>query len=153
MRAALPMPGRANRIDMPIIVDTSALYALADADSPRHHDMRKHIEETRDVLVMPVTILPEVDYLVTTRLGVRVEIALMRDIAGGALRLENLTHADLDRCVEIITKYADSDIGFVDASIVAIAERLRITKVLTLDRRHFGLIAPRHCDSFDILPK
>ena len=49
-------------------------------------------------------------------------------------------------------QYADSNIGFVDASIVAVAERLDIRKVLTLDRRHFGVIRPRHCPALDILP-
>jgi predicted nucleic acid-binding protein len=49
-------------------------------------------------------------------------------------------------------QYADSDIGFVDASIVAVAERLNVRKIVTLDRRHFGLIRPRHCEAFAILP-
>ncbi|MFN4862237.1 MAG: VapC toxin family PIN domain ribonuclease, partial [Pseudanabaena sp.] len=45
-----------------------------------------------------------------------------------------------------------SQLDFVDAVIVAIAERLRITRVLTLDRRDFSIMRPRHCDYFEILP-
>jgi len=40
----------------------------------------------------------------------------------------------------------------VDASIVAVGERLRINTILTTDRRHFSLFRPRHCRSFTILP-
>src|ERR671932_26390 len=42
------------------------------------------------------------------------------------------------RSAELIDQYADSDIGFVDTSIVAVAERLTITRILTLDRRHYA---------------
>lgn len=42
--------------------------------------------------------------------------------------------------------------GFVDASIVAISERLGIPKILTADRRHFSAIQPKHCVAFTLLP-
>ena len=44
------------------------------------------------------------------------------------------------------------DVGFVDASIVATAERLRITAMATIDRRHFASIRPRHTAAFTLLP-
>jgi hypothetical protein len=44
-----------------------------------------------------------------------------------------------------MAKYSDAALGFVDASIVAVAERLKIKELLTTDRRHFSLIRPRHC--------
>jgi uncharacterized protein len=43
-------------------------------------------------------------------------------------------------------------LDFTDAAIVAIAERSNITRILTLDRRDFTLIRPKHCDYFEILP-
>jgi uncharacterized protein len=49
-------------------------------------------------------------------------------------------------------QYADSALGLVDASIIALAERPRITRVLTLDRRHFRFVRPRHCTAFEIVP-
>jgi predicted nucleic acid-binding protein len=51
----------------------------------------------------------------------------------GELRVEHLARADLERCWELMDQYADSALGLVDASIIALAERLRITRVLTLD--------------------
>lgn len=134
------------------LVDTSALFALADADSEAHASVRTYLERTQDLFLVPVTVLPEADYLVADRLGVGVELAMLRAIVGGEFRLEPVTAADVERCVELIEQYADSDIGFVDASLVAVAERLRITRILTLDRRHFQMLRPRHCAAFEIVP-
>jgi predicted nucleic acid-binding protein len=52
----------------------------------------------------------------------------------------------------ILEQYADSQLDFADAAIVAIAERLNITRVYTLDRRDFSIIRPSHCDYFELLP-
>ncbi|MBI5419807.1 MAG: hypothetical protein HZA60_06950, partial [Deltaproteobacteria bacterium] len=58
----------------------------------------------------------------------------------------------LVRAVELITAYSDSNIGAVDASLAAIAERLKISSLLTTDRRHFSIIQPNHCKGFTLLP-
>ena len=107
---------------------------------------------TDDVLLVPVTVIPEVDYLVASHVGLMGELAVLRDIVAGSFRLEQVTLADVARCAELIEQYAGSDIGFVDASIVAVAERLAITHILTLDRRHFSMVRPRHCPYFTLLP-
>jgi predicted nucleic acid-binding protein len=49
-------------------------------------------------------------------------------------------------------QYADGALGFVDACIIALAERLRITRVLTPDQRRFRFMRPRHCTAFEIVP-
>jgi uncharacterized protein len=59
---------------------------------------------------------------------------------------------DILRIAEILDRYADSRIDFVDASVMAVAERLNIVTVLTLDRRDFSLFRPRHCDGFVLIP-
>jgi len=56
------------------------------------------------------------------------------------------------RTVEILKQYADANIGFVDASLVAVAERLGINTIFTTDRRHFSLIKPAHSPAFTLLP-
>jgi predicted nucleic acid-binding protein len=60
--------------------------------------------------------------------------------------------ADYTRAAEILERYADSRIDFVDCMIAAMAERLNITRILTLDQRHFRLFRPNHCDAFELLP-
>ncbi len=46
----------------------------------------------------------------------------------------------------------DSRLDFVDATVIAIAERLNITRILTIDKRDFGMVRPTHADAFDLLP-
>ena len=59
---------------------------------------------------------------------------------------------DYLRSAEILRKYNDQNFDFVDACIVAMAERLNITTILTVDRRHFSIFRPSHCESFELLP-
>lgn len=69
-----------------------------------------------------------------------------------AVQVESVTTEDLARTHEILEQYADSQLDFTDAAIVAIAERLAITRVYTLDRRDFSIIRPSHCDYFELFP-
>ena len=59
---------------------------------------------------------------------------------------------DLERVTALPGKYADSRVDFVDCVIAAMAERLGVTRILTVDRRHFGLFRPANCDYFEIIP-
>ena len=76
----------------------------------------------------------------------------MGDIADGAYAVEDLTLPDYRRIGELCDRYADADIGLVDAAVMAIVERLDESKLATLDRRHFSLIRPRHRESITLLP-
>ncbi len=136
---------------MAILVATNAIYALADADDPRHIQVSQYVANTSDVLIVPITVLPEVDYLIARNLGVHIAIAVLQDIAAGAFRLEVVIAEDIARAIEIVKQYADSDIGLVDASIVAVAERLNVLRIMTRDQ-HFRMIRPRHHTHFDLVP-
>ena len=59
---------------------------------------------------------------------------------------------DLVRAVEILEQYADAEFGMVDATLMAMAERLRIQTVLTLDHRDFSIFRPKHCRAFRLVP-
>ena len=137
---------------MVALVDTSGMIALIDASSARHGEVRACITESSELLLVPITTLPEADYMLTRHAGPQVALAMLRSIAQGEFQLEGVTGADFSRSIELMEQYAASDIGFVDASIVAIAERLRITRIVTLDQRHFGMFQPRHCPAFEIVP-
>lgn len=137
---------------MAILVDTSVLYALIDDAEPQHPNVRAFIEQCQEVLLVPITVVPEADYLVLTRIGAPTEIRMLRALATGELDVEGVTQKDFARALELVERYADSGLGFVDASIAAIAERLGVRQILTLDRRHFGMLRPRHCPAFELLP-
>jgi predicted nucleic acid-binding protein len=65
----------------------------------------------------------------------------------------DITTADYGRMAELVELYADWPLGGTDASVIAIAERLGVTTVATLDRRHFGPTRPRHIEAFTLLPE
>ena len=59
---------------------------------------------------------------------------------------------DWPRIAELVEQYANFPLGGTDAAVVALAERLRTDCIVTLDRRHFQAIKPRHCAALRLLP-
>jgi predicted nucleic acid-binding protein len=135
-----------------LILDTGPLYASLDRRDRDHAACRRLIETAEEPLVIPSPVLPEVDYLVSERLGPAPMVALLRDVEAGAYRVEELAREDYPRVRELIDRYADADIGFVDAGVLAVVERLGEPKLATLDRRHFSVMRPRHRDALELLP-
>lgn len=136
----------------PVLVDTGPLYAMADRDDDWHLRIVRFLELSRDELVIPVTVLPEAAYLLAAHLGPEAERKLVQAVVNGEMVVEELTIQDLRRVLELLHRYEDARIGFVDATVVAIAERLKISRILTTDRRDFSLVRPRHCKEFELLP-
>ncbi len=134
-------------------MDTGIIYALADRRDAWHERAVAWFKSFKGRLVVPVTVVPEACYLLNTHLFPEAEVAFVRSLATGELRLEQLTDADLLRALELLATYRDANIGLVDASVVVVAERLKATTILTTDRRHFSLIKPRHRDSFILAPE
>jgi uncharacterized protein len=103
-------------------------------------------------LIIPTLVLTEATYLLGTRLGWEPEVRFLGDLATGGFALEPVSPADLLRIAELVAKYHDLPLGTVDASVVAAAERLQITDVATLDRRHFTVVRPAHVAAFTLVP-
>lgn len=127
---------------MRVVADTGALYALYDADEKDFARVREALATLRGPIYVPEAILGELDYLLRAWLGVDAELAFLASLRQGAFRLESLTPEDLRRCDELLRKYRDLDLGLADASVIAVAERLGITTILTLDERDFRAVAP-----------
>lgn len=102
--------------------------------------------------MIPAPVLVEVDYLVHSRMDQRAFWLLLEDIAEGAYLVEDLWIEDYERVGEICARYEDLDIGFVDAAVMVVVERLGEPKLATLDRRHFGVVRPKHVTSLELLP-
>jgi uncharacterized protein len=136
----------------PVLVDTGPLYAMADRDDDWHHRTVRFLETSGDDLVVPVTVLPEAAYLLALHLGAKAEQRLVQSIISGEMEVEELTIPDFRRSLELMRQYENAQIGFVDATVVAIAERLKLQRILTTDRRDFSLVRPRHCKEFELLP-
>ncbi len=103
-------------------------------------------------LIVPQLVVTEVAYLLETRLGADAEVRFLGDLAAGNLIPEPVQVGDWIRIAELVAAYRDLPLGTVDASVVATAERLGVTQLATLDRRHFTVVRPAHAPAFEILP-
>jgi uncharacterized protein len=135
---------------MALLVDTGILYALADEDDEWHERAVEWLDKLRESLAVPVTVLPEVCYLLHTRLGAAAERRFMESVVAGELPVEPLAKPDWARIVELLEVYPD--LGFVDVSVVAMAERLAVRTLATTDRRHFRAVRPAGVGRFTLVP-
>jgi predicted nucleic acid-binding protein len=102
--------------------------------------------------VIPSPVLVEIDYMASRELGPGDFSAVLDQIKNGAFEIADLVEADYDRIAELLRTYADLRVGFVDAAVLAIVERLREPKLATLDHRHFLVMRPRHVEALELLP-
>ncbi len=137
---------------MALVLDTSALLAALDAADPDHQRCAGLITGASENLIVPALVLAELDYWCHERLTPDVWLAFLADVLGGAYNVENPTHGDLARCHELQSTYADLRLGVVDASVMAMVERLEEPKLATLDHRHFGAVRPAHIEALELLP-
>jgi hypothetical protein len=134
------------------LVDTGIIYALADKGDAWHRRAAASVVGFPGRLIVPASVIPEACYLLNSCLGPFAETVFLVALNNREMSVEQVTGPDMARTVEILKQYADANIGFVDASLVAVAERLGINTILTTDRRHFSLIKPAHCSAFTLLP-
>lgn len=138
---------------MSFLLDSGFLYAQLNGKDDHHAAVAasaKHAE--REPIILPIPAITEVTYLLQRDLGIKSVAVFLETLPETDFILEAPLAQDYRRAAEILRKYNDANIDFVDAVIVAIAERLNVTKILTVDRRHFGAFKPQHCAAFEILP-
>ncbi len=135
-----------------IIADTSGLLAFF-SESGRHHEtVVAWLERNDPLIVVSPFVIAEIDYLVATRKGVEAELAVIRELAGGAYELPAMNPDDLAMACEVVDRYRNPGIGITDASLVVLADRYRTRTILTLDRKHFGVVRPLDGGHFEIVP-
>jgi predicted nucleic acid-binding protein len=136
-----------------IIVDTGPLIAAADADDHDHERCVAMFRAARRPWLVPQTVIAEVCYMLERERGSEAESAFLRAFGRRELIPAPLTLEDTDRMAELVDTYADLRLGGVDASVVALAERLKVATIATLNRRDFTVVRPRHIRAFTLLPE
>lgn len=136
---------------MSVVVDTGVFVSAADTDEPRHVDCASVLTSHSGQLVTSAAVVAETAWLIEDRLGPAAEARFLTMVINH-VRVVDLTKAAYQRCIELIDRYADMGLGLVDASIVAIAERLGQTTIATLNERDFRVVRPAHCDAFELVP-
>ena len=135
-----------------MVVDAGPLYAYVDRDDRHHRECLTLLTEHPGPLIVPVLVVTEVAYFLETRLGAGVAVRFLGDIASRASILEHVADQDWLRIAGLVWQYRDMELGTVDASVIAVAERLDVRQLATLDRRHFAAVQPKHAPAFDLLP-
>lgn len=135
-----------------LLVDTGPLVAAADPKDHWHELCAELLETETHPLVVPELVLTEVAQLVAARVGPQAEVGIAQAVALGEIRPVPTEREDWHRIGALAAKYSDLPLGLVDAAVIAIAERLHVTRLATLDRRHLTVVRPAHVDAFELVP-
>lgn len=136
---------------MKVLVDSSCLYAAYNQNDKRHAQVVASVHKNYDT-VLPEVVLVEVVYLLKERSGVPAAVGFLDVLVKAYTALQSITIDDLKRVREIMNQYSSARFDFVDCCIMALAERLNITKIYTFDHRDFSIFQPKHCPHFELLP-
>jgi uncharacterized protein len=128
------------------------LLAAADRSDPAQVPCRDLLESHPGPLITTELVIAETGRLLDRQLGPAAEAALYRSVADSDVVVERLSEADWRRIADLNEQYADQHLGGVDAGLIAVAERLALTKIATLDRRHFGVVRPSHTKVITLIP-
>jgi len=138
-------------VSTPLVVDTSVVFGALDAGDPDHVSCSETVS-AGPALVVPAPVVVELDWMARSRGTKDATRALVNSLLDGSMLVANLELEDYARAIQLVEKYADLPLDFVDASVVAIAERLEQDTIATLDRRHFSVVRPLHVEAFTLVP-
>jgi predicted nucleic acid-binding protein len=133
------------------VVDAGPLYSAASRRDTDHARCVELFNRLQARLYVPVLVIAEVAHFVARHLGSAAETALIQSLVDQT----TIVSPDADdwlRILELLRQYQDLGIGVADASVIALAERLNTDLIITLDRRHFRAVRPKHVDAFRLLP-
>lgn len=134
-----------------MLLDTSGLLSALDSSQTNHSEAAASLSSATPPLLLSPFVLAELDYLIASRVGFAARAMVLEEVKRGAYTLEPMTARDIASAHAVIDRYADLEISLADASIVVLAERHRTREVLTLDERHFRVLAVKG-KHFRLLP-
>ena len=137
---------------MALILDTGPLLAALDEADPDHAPCAALLTDATEDLVVPTLVLAELDYWCAERLPSDAWLTFLEDLLAGVYLLESPTIGDLSRAKSLQATHRDLRLGVVDATVIALAERLHEPRVATLDHRHFATVRPAHVPALVLVP-
>jgi predicted nucleic acid-binding protein len=133
-----------------ILVDAGPLVALIHEDDEHHEVCKQTFAAMSEPLGTVWPVLTEAMYLLGFSL--QAQIALWEMIESGAVELLPLGNEDVARMKELMRKYRDLPMDLADAALVRVAERERLRRIFTVDRRHFKIYRLSRIGRFTVLP-
>lgn len=137
---------------MTLITDSSFLVALYDGSEVHHPKAYEFASNRSEMILVPDVVLPEVGFLLRRNLGYANSFNFFDFFDYSFVRLAHVFEEDLARVYEISRHYESAQLDIVDCCIMAIAERLNVTRIATFDRRDFSMFRPSHCEYLELLP-
>lgn len=137
---------------MTYLLDTSFWFALLNRHEKQHLAVVSVAQKITEPVLTVTPVTAEVAYLVRRDLGQTALSQFIASLVEPDFQPVEPMRVDYQRAAAIVQQYQDAHIDFVDAFLVAVAERLNIRHILTLDQRHFRLFRFQHCPNFEILP-
>jgi len=139
---------------MAAIIDANLLIAYY-FKSDQYHETAQSLFQglvrQGERLIVPTPVLAETFYHIHKRIHYGRAIQVF-EVTHRAYVVETPTLADRNRMMAIMSKYKDSEFDYTDMAIMAIAERLLIKKICTIDD-DFTYYRPKHCSNFEVLPQ
>ena len=133
-----------------VLVDAGPLVAILDRGDGHH---AKAVATLREIQAPMLTVWPaftEAMYFLSD--SWRGQAGLWELVTSGTLSLAALDGDDVSRMAALMGKYRDLPMDLADAALVRVAEREDLTRIFTLDRRHFSVYRPGRRRRFSILP-
>ena len=133
-----------------ILVDAGPLIALIHKDDNEHGRCREAFVAMNEPLATVWPAVAEAMHLLS--FSWRAQDALWEMIGSGAVEILSLGTEDIPRIRELMRKYRDLPMDRADAGLVRVAERERLRRIFTLDRRDFQIYRPSRIGRFASLP-
>jgi predicted nucleic acid-binding protein len=143
-------------VSPPIIADTGGLLrALARTreGAPSFPDYETALTSA-SIIIVPGLVLAEVDYFLRDSRAAMRKLAAEIFDPGTRYEYELPLPSDIVRALELDARFAQLNLGLVDGTVAALAERRRVYRILTTDRRDFGAlrVGPRLTRALELLP-
>jgi uncharacterized protein len=120
-----------------LLTDAGPLVALLDRSDPHHTACRQVVSTLTEDLATAWPALTEASHLLSFSWSC--QRALLEMVSSGVLRLLSLDEGDVARIEQLMTKYRDVPMDLADAALVRLAERERLDRIFTIDRRDFSI--------------
>lgn len=135
----------------PLILDTSGIVALYDADSREHQTFVAAAFAPGVARILPSAILSEIDYMLTERVNRLAGKRFLEGVVQGFFEVEPFTDEDARYVQQTLARYPALSLGLADCAVMSLAERLGCPRILTTDRRHFLVVKPTAFEAFEIV--
>ena len=141
---------KVGRTTLLAIVDSGPLLASANESDPDHAACVAALTRRDVELIIPSLCIAEAAWFLGQRHGAGAEARFVSGLAD--FHVAAPEPEDWARIGRLVRRYGELPLGTTDAFVAILAERMRTTRIITLDRRHFSVLRNSRGESFELSP-